>query len=116
MKNNKKVVYISLPMAMHEDTIWKRYNEGIEYIRNQKGYEDCEIIGPCDIEEFKHSNKHEYQETYGYYISKDIKTLVDNATDILLCLGWQNSKGCRIEHETSKIMNINRIYMRNYTM
>lgn len=107
-----KIVYISLPMAGEEETIWERWEQAQQYIKETPGYEDANIVSPVNIIDFapgKEINK-EREHTYGRYIGRDIERLCE-CTDILMCYGWQLSRGCRIEHETAKVMNIHRIYM-----
>ena len=99
-----KIVYISLPMAGEEETICERWEQAQQYIKETPGYEDVINFTPG-----KEINK-EREHTYGWYIGRDIERLCE-CTDILMCYGWQLSRGCRIEHETAKVMNIHRIYM-----
>ena len=108
----KKIVYISLPMAGVEDTIWERYEYAKKYIKETPGFEDATIISPINISDFApgHAISCERTHSYGWYIGRDVERLCD-CTDIFMCDGWENSRGCRIEHETAKIMEINRHYM-----
>ena len=111
MKNKRKV-YISLPMAGYEDTIWSRYESAVAYIKQKKGYESCEIIPPVDISDYNPNIKKHHKSgkhTYGYYLGKDREVLCE-CTDILLYGNWQNSKGCKIEKYTAETLGINVLY------
>lgn len=103
-------------MKGEESTIWKRYNDAIKYIHQLKGFENCEIFGPQNIKEFNpETNKNfansERKFSYGTYISADIKILIDDCTDILMCKNWIHSSGCNIEYQVAKILNKNIIFM-----
>ena len=108
----KKIVYISLPMAGVEDTIWERYEYAKKYIKETPEFEDATIISPINISNFApgHAISCERTHSYGWYIGRDVERLCD-CTDIFMCDVGENSRGCRIEHETAKIMEINRHYM-----
>lgn len=107
-----KSIYISLPMAGKEDSIWERWEQAKQYVKETPGYEDANIVSPVNITDFAPGNdfKSERIHPYSWYIGRDIECLCE-CTDILLCDGWQLSRGCRIEHETAKVMGIRRLYM-----
>lgn len=107
-----KVVYISLPIADEENTIWERCEEALHYINETPGYEDANVVLPVNITDFAPRNEisKEREHPYSWYIGRDVERLCE-CTDILMCYGWQLSKECKIEHETAKIMGINRLYM-----
>lgn len=108
----EKIVYISLPMTGKEDTIWERYNDNLKYLHSLPGYENCKIISPYSIDDFNPENdKISENKSWGFYMGKNIQNLADRGcTDILMGEGWNQSKGCRVEHETAKILGINRLY------
>lgn len=83
-----------------------------EIYQRNAGFEDATIISPINISNFApgHAISCERTHSYGWYIGRDVERLCD-CTDIFMCDGWENSRGCRIEHETAKIMEINRHYM-----
>ena len=105
-----KKVYISLPMAGQEDTVWHRYQKAVSKVKNLKGYELCEIVPPVDIVDFM-PNKHNKVNlnnkfTYGYYLGKDIEILCE-CSDIYMSENWENSKGCKIEKYVAETLGIN---------
>lgn len=95
-----------------EETVWERWKEAQQYIREIPGYEDANIASPVNITDFAPVNeiKEERSYPYGWYIGRDVERLCE-CTDILMCYGWQLSRGCKIEHETAKVMGIRRLYM-----
>ena len=99
-------------MAGVEDTIWERYEYAKKYIKETPEFEDATIISPINISDFApgHAISCERTHSYGWYIGRDVERLCD-CTDIFMCEGWEKSRGCRIEHETAKIMEINIHYM-----
>lgn len=108
-----KKVYISLPMAGQEDTIWERYQDSILKVKQIKGYEFCEIVPPIDITDFMPDNNKitnvNNKYTYGYYLGKDIEVLCE-CSDIYMSKNWENSKGCKIEKYVAETLGINVLY------
>ena len=110
---NIKRVYISLPMAGQEDTIWDRYQDSISKVKQLEGYELCEIVSPIDITDFM-PGKPKITDangkfTYGYYLGKDIEILCE-CSDIYMSKNWENSKGCKIEKYVAETLGINILY------
>jgi hypothetical protein len=62
----KNGIYISLPMGGFEESIWKRYQEGVEYIKNKSISENKDIISPINIEEFKDKKNFNKKRKYTY--------------------------------------------------
>lgn len=105
-------IYISLPMAGREDTVWERFTNAVNYIKNHPIYSTYDIIEPIDILDFNPDAPKIEKEshTYGWYLGRDIERLCD-CTHILITEGWENSRGCRVEIETAKILGITEIYI-----
>ena len=109
---SKKKVYISLPMSGVESSVWRRYQDAVDYVKHLKGYELCEIIPPLDITDYMPHKKLKINTgkfTWGYYIGKDIE-LLSECTDIFLSHNWEKSKGCRIEKYVAEELNLNILY------
>ncbi|GAE83353.1 DUF4406 domain-containing protein [Bacteroides reticulotermitis] len=78
-----KQTYISIPITGHNIDTQRRKAERIkEQIPNS--------ISPFDIVDGT-------DESYGYYMGKDIEYLLDNCDTIFMCDGWEKSKGCSLE-------------------
>lgn len=98
-------VYISLPMAGHETTVRKRYQEAynaIKYI-----YPSAEITGPQNLADFSEAGRSPKAEEHpwAWFIGEDVKVLLE-CTHIYLCQGWSDSKGCRTELAVAKANKI----------
>lgn len=91
----KKVCYISLPINGHEDTVFERSDNAKELI-SKLGWES---ISPIDNNGITKQNidGHNSKKMTGYYMGRDIDILISECDSILLCEGWENSKGCRVE-------------------
>lgn len=90
-----KKVYISLPMAGHEDTVYERYTKAVDEVKQL--YPKCKILGPVNIESFSENGldvprTHKYE----WYIIHDLKTVM-KADAIYLTKGYNESRGCRME-------------------
>lgn len=103
-----KKLYVSLPMAGKEDTIEDRVNDIIDYC--EINYPDYDLVFPNNIEQFFGENKvFERDHTYGWYIGEDIKLMFE-CDAIIMTEGWKKSKGCQIEFEVAKIINLDIFY------
>ena len=101
-----KKVYISLPIAIAEDSVQKRYFQSICEIGCHSELKSYEIVGPVNIQEFgpngiETPRDHEY----GWYIGQDIERLL-GCDAIYMSHGWVTSKGCNAELEIAKIYGI----------
>ena len=93
---NKKKIYISLPIAFQEDTVYKRNAEAKEYLKaNYKKYEWISPIDENHIDDEALGNHLQIEKT-AYYMGKDIEQVI-LCDVILMCPGWENSKGCQCE-------------------
>lgn len=89
-------VYISLPIAFHEDTVFTRNEEAKKYVK--KHYPQFEIYSPIDenhIDDEALGNHLQIERT-AYYMGKDIEAVI-LCDAIIMCPGWEDSKGCRCE-------------------
>lgn len=105
-----KKIYISLPIAYHEDTVYDRNNLAKEYVKNN--YPEYSYYSPIDenhIDNEALGNHLELEKT-AYYMGKDIEAVILSDA-ILMCPGWENSKGCKCEKYVAKIYNKKILYM-----
>ena len=107
---NKKKIYISLPIAFHEDTVYDRNNDAKEYIRTH--YMDYDYVSPIDANKIDNEalGNHLMIERTAYYMGKDIEQVI-LCDAILMCPGWESSRGCKVEKYTAEIYNKNILFM-----
>lgn len=106
-------IYISLPIAIDEKTVARRYCESVKYIKNLESLKDYEISGPINIDEFTDEGLTTPRDhDYAWYMGNDIEHLL-RCDAIFMSKGWEKSPGCRCELATAKIYNIKVIYQFN---
>lgn len=99
----KLKVYISLPMAGQESTVYKRYHAACEKVK--KLCPKCKLIGPINIQDFSENGLDvPRSHPYDWYILHDIKNVM-HSDMIYITQGWENSKGCRIEKYIAEEFN-----------
>lgn len=99
METEKKKLYLSLPMTGQMDTLNARLSAAYTYA--VKYYDNYIIMDPVTIASVVDAQKPDlprFSQSTGMYLSMDIMAIIDTADAILLCPGWENSKGCRVEH------------------
>lgn len=102
---NKKI-YISLPIAIAEDSVQKRYFQSIREIGMRNEIADYAIVGPVNISEFGPDGlKTEREHSYAWYMGQDIERLLE-CDAIYMSHGWVSSKGCNAELAVAKVYNI----------
>ena len=97
--------YVSLPMAYHQKSVRKRYDKAVEEIR--KEYPDALIYGPTNIDDFDENGLDPNAPTHpwSWHLGEDIKDLLE-CDYIYLCKGYNDSKGCQVEHAVAKTMRM----------
>ena len=95
-----RTVYISLPIAGQEDTVYNRNNAAIEYVKSL----GKTPVSPIDINHIndKALGNHLQIEKTAYYMGRDIEQVI-LCDALFLCKGWENSKGCKVEKYTAEI-------------
>ena len=98
---NKKKIYISLPIAFQEDTVYERNDAAKEYLK--KKYKKYEWVSPIDSNHIDDEalGNHLAIERTAFYMGKDIEQVI-LCDAILMCPGWENSKGCKVEKFTAE--------------
>ena len=98
MKNNRKVIYLSIPISgMPVNEVKDKANE---YKRTlEVEYLDYDIYTPFDV-------VGEENKEYGYYMGKDIEFIIQYADLVIFVYDYNESKGCNLEFETAKIYDI----------
>ena len=102
-------IYISLPMAYHQKTVRKRYDKAVEEIK--KKFPDAMIYGPTNINDFDDNGLDPTvpTHTWSWHLGEDIKDLLE-CNYIYLCKGYNDSKGCQVEHAVAKAMKLNIVF------
>jgi len=108
-----KKIYISLPIAFQEDTVFARNEAAKVYIHHFFDKEDYKIISPIDNNHIddKALGNHLQIEKTAYYMGRDIEQVI-LCDAILMCPGWENSKGCKVEKFTAEIYGKKILYMK----
>ena len=108
---NKKKIYISLPIAFQEDTVHKRNECAKTYL--QMNYSKYDYISPIDSNHIDDEalGNHLAIERTAYYMGKDIEQVI-LCDAILMCPGWENSKGCKVEKFTAETYGKEVLYMK----
>lgn len=105
MKNNKKVMYISLPMTGRD---MQEIKDRLAYLKDKlsKYYN---IITPLDLVE-----DNDYTKPYGYYIGKDIECIIEKVDIVCFDGNWYQSKGCKMEHYCARTYDKDIKYTNDY--
>ena len=115
--NGEKVfkIFVSLPFTGKEDTIGERYEKACEELdlywageMTQK-YGILQIVSQSNIKDLIKTKKSVPDTEYPYYMGKDIE-LVLKCDGILMCSGWENSKGCQLEYRAAELFDKKIIY------
>ena len=108
---NKKKIYISLPIAFQEDTVYDRNNQAKEYLKRK--YRKYKWVSPIDSNHMDDEalGNHLAIERTAYYMGKDIEQVI-LCDAILMCSGWENSKGCKCEKYVAETYGKEVLYMK----
>lgn len=106
-----KRIYISLPITGQEETYWERLNAAVEYI-NKNYPEYNRIVNPKEIADdlyLWYRVAFRREPFYKEYLLKDIERICD-CDAILMCNGWEDSKGCQAEYAFAKAIGLEIIW------
>lgn len=98
----RKKIYLSLPIAGHEDTVLELNEEYKEVIK--ENFPDWDIYSPIDENGIGEAElkDHTQLERTAFYMGKDIEAVI-LCDAIAMGPGWGDSKGCRVEKYTAEI-------------
>jgi len=107
----KKKIYISLPIAFQEDTVYKRNECAKTYLEMK--YPKYDYVSPIDANHIDDEalGNHLAIERTAYYMGRDIEQVI-LCDAILMCPGWENSKGCKVEKFTAETYGKEILYMK----
>lgn len=105
-------VFISLPFTGVEDTIGERLEEGKKYLWAfaEKNGVEAEAVTQSNIDELIEKKASVDDKDYPFFMGKDIQAVLE-CDAILMCKGWENSKGCKLERFAAETFGIKIIYM-----
>lgn len=102
-KKQAKAIYISLPISGREDTYEERLKQAVDYCK--ENYKDWDVITPKEISE--KLDEAALQDAmlsgkdpnlkYEDYLLTDLHVIINSADVVLMCEGWEESRGCQIE-------------------
>ena len=112
---DKLNIFISLPFSGREDTIGSRYDKAFEWIdsfkkRNKIG--EVNVVSQENIQEIIDKKKSVDDCDYPKFMGDDIRRVLE-CDVILMCEGWENSKGCNLEFQAAKIFGKHIFYEKN---
>lgn len=91
-------IYISLPITGQE----KKAREKADLVKASLSRQGFAVTSPFDIYAGKNPE-------YADYICCDLRAMVDHDA-VYFCAGWEESRGCRIEHTVASEFGLKRIY------
>lgn len=102
-KKQAKVIYVSLPISGREDTYEERLKQAVDYCK--ENYKDWDIITPKEISETLDEaalqdamlSGKDPNLKYEDYLLTDLHVIINSADAVLMCEGWEESRGCQIE-------------------
>ena len=109
-----KRIYISLPITGHEDTYGQRLKEAFKWCKEK--YPQSFVVTPKDISDRINNTRVEKglpNPSYADYLSADLHFIMCYVDIVVFCDGWENSRGCRIEHLVAKEFGKEIIYKTN---
>lgn len=97
-------IYISIPIS--------GYNPEEQRAKAERFEKDIEAIGHDPINPFDVQEPSEYfneKERYAYFMGFDIANLL-RSDAVYFSRGWEQSKGCRLEHAAAEIYGLKIFY------
>jgi len=108
-----KVVYVAGPMRGHPNFNYDAFDKARDYLRLQ-GYIP---ISPTDIDRL-HEGWGKYPPADWQFnlqdakrmIQRDLLTILHDCDAIYMLLGWEKSKGARVEHALAEFLGLDIMY------
>ena len=109
LNNMKKKFYISIPIAFREDDVHERNDEIKKYLDEM--FPDIEYVSPIDYNhvDIKKVGNQTSIEQNAKFMGRDIEQVILSDA-IVLCEGWEKSRGCKIEKYTAELYQKELLY------
>ena len=104
-----KKVFISLPVSGQERTLGESYTEADEWSFANYKDESIVTVAQSNIQQMIDDMASVPQDEYPKYMGEDIAKVLE-CDAILMCDGWENSKGCQLEHKAAELFDIEIIF------
>ena len=106
-----KKVFISLPVSGQESTLGERYADAVEWLFANYKDESIATVAQSNIQQMIDDMESVPQDEYPKYMGEDIEKILE-CDAILMCDGWEYSKGCQLEHRAAELFDIEIIFKR----
>ena len=102
----KKVAMISQTMRGKTEQEILQTREKAVAALTEKGYEVLNTYFDDEEQELKEKG---FENVPLYHLAKSLKYM-SKCNAVYFCKGWENARGCKIEHETAKAYGLDMIY------
>lgn len=100
-------IFISQPMNGLTNEQINAYRERTVKVLTDKGYEIIDSVFDFeDVENVKNKSL--------FYLSKSLELIAKEANYVYFMDGWEDARGCRLEHECCKEYSIPIMYAKDY--
>ena len=105
----KKVAMISQTMRGKTEQEILQTREKAVAALTEKGYEVLNTYFDDEEQELKEKG---FENVPLYHLAKSLKYM-SKCNAVYFCKGWENARGCKIEHKTAKAYGLDMIYEEN---
>ncbi len=102
----RKIAMISQTMGGKTEQEILQTREKAVAVLTEKGYEVLNTYFEDNEQDLKEKG---YENVPLYHLAKSLKYM-SKCNAVYFCKGWENARGCRIEHETAKAYDLDIIY------
>ncbi len=105
----KKIAMVSQTMGgKTEEEILQTREKAVAAL-TEKGYEVLNTYFDDEEQELKEKG---FENVPLYHLAKSLKYM-SKCNAVYFCKGWENARGCKIEHKTAKAYGLDMIYEEN---
>ena len=105
----KKIAMVSQAMGGKTEKEILQTREKAVAALTKKGYEVLNTYFDDEEQELKEKG---FENVPLYHLAKSLKYM-SKCNAVYFCKGWENARGCKIEHETAKAYGLDMIYEEN---
>lgn len=102
----RKIAMISQTMGGKTEQEILQTREKAVAVLTEKGYEVLNTYFDDNEQDLKEKG---FENVPLYHLAKSLKYM-SKCNAVYFCKGWENARGCRIEHETAKAYGLDIIY------